>query len=640
MQKMTHPQWLLGLLLGGCAWAQAPQQPMQGQLNEVVVSDTKFEQQREQSGKVIEVIGAADLAAWKGQSVAQVLSSVAGLEINGNQSAPGKNLGYYVRGGRNRQAVIYIDGMPMTDPSGIAIEYDLRLLAADQVAQIEVLKGASSTLYGSGAATGVINIKLKQGSNKPLAFSSSSSWGTLALAKDANLRPLDARHNLQLSGQKGAYNYMFALNHQQADGFSEMAPFTPDEKPEADRMAKLNGLAKLGYRLNKALSIQLSAAADRLLNAFDDSYNGLSSSDNPHNMSYIRQYRLGVQPRWTHRKGEVVLAAGLTHTQRSIDQYNSWTASVDNYQYMGRQTNIDLYTKYQFSPQWYAVAGVQHQYLDMSADSPYGNVYRNETRFVLLDPYASVVWQRQALGVNVGGRINTHSNYSPQGVFHVNPHYSLGQGYKAIASFSTAYITPSLYQLFDGYSGNTALVPERNQTAEIGMEWQHPKRSVQWSVVGFWRTENRSILYNDSTYRYYNAEGDNNARGVEVSAKGQMLQHWQWSANYTFNQLDEALQRLNPKHKANAKISYQQGRWMAQLQGQFVDKRIDVYGYPGTTVSLDAYRLAHLMAQYSLIPGKMQVFMQCTNLFDEAFTEVSGYATLGRNYRLGLQLQL
>jgi vitamin B12 transporter len=62
------------------------------------------------------------LSKKSGQSLAAILSTVAGLEIN----QVCKNLGYYIRGGRNRQTLILIDGIPVTDASGINLEYDLR----------------------------------------------------------------------------------------------------------------------------------------------------------------------------------------------------------------------------------------------------------------------------------------------------------------------------------------------------------------------------------------------------------------------------------------------------------------------------------------------------------------------------------
>ena len=155
-------------LLNTCVYAQEQDSTKVNPLQEVVISDTKFAQSKEKSGKVIEVITAQDLAKKSGQNLATVLSQVTGVEINGNQSANGKNLGYYIRGGRNRQVLILIDGIPVTDASGISIEYDLRLLPLEQVERIEIMKGASSTLYGTGAATGVINITLKKASKKEI----------------------------------------------------------------------------------------------------------------------------------------------------------------------------------------------------------------------------------------------------------------------------------------------------------------------------------------------------------------------------------------------------------------------------------------------------------------------------------------
>jgi len=87
-------------LVSTCVLAQEKDSLSINPLKEVVISDTKFTLKKEKSGKVIEVITADDLAKKSGQSLATVLSQVAGVEINGNQSANGKNLGYYIRGGK------------------------------------------------------------------------------------------------------------------------------------------------------------------------------------------------------------------------------------------------------------------------------------------------------------------------------------------------------------------------------------------------------------------------------------------------------------------------------------------------------------------------------------------------------------
>ena len=133
-------------LATSCALAQEKDSNLVNQLNEVVISDTKFEQNKEKSGKVITKITQEELQKKSGQTLANVLSSAVGIEINGNQSANGKNLGYYIRGGKNQQVLILIDGNPVTDASGISFEYDLRLLPANQVESILLEQKADSDL--------------------------------------------------------------------------------------------------------------------------------------------------------------------------------------------------------------------------------------------------------------------------------------------------------------------------------------------------------------------------------------------------------------------------------------------------------------------------------------------------------------
>jgi vitamin B12 transporter len=187
MKKKVYHFGAFALLFCMTTYAQE----QENQLKEVVISDSKFALAKEKSGKVIVKITAEELSKQPGQSIASILSTVVGVEINGNQSSGGKNLGSYIRGGRNHQTLIIIDGIPVTDASGVNLEYDLRYLTAEQVESIEVMKGASSTLYGSGAATGVINITLKKASKKELSGNSFFSLGTQTTADKVNYRPQD-----------------------------------------------------------------------------------------------------------------------------------------------------------------------------------------------------------------------------------------------------------------------------------------------------------------------------------------------------------------------------------------------------------------------------------------------------------------
>ncbi len=136
------------------------------ELDEVVVSDSRFELKRENSGKTVIRIDSLELQQNQGRSVAEIINQKSGIEIAGARTRQGEVLGVFARGGRGRQVLIIIDGVRVNDPASFSQEYDLRLLSTSQIASIEIIKGAASTLYGTNAATAVINIITRKPSSK------------------------------------------------------------------------------------------------------------------------------------------------------------------------------------------------------------------------------------------------------------------------------------------------------------------------------------------------------------------------------------------------------------------------------------------------------------------------------------------
>ncbi|MEP3384295.1 MAG: TonB-dependent receptor plug domain-containing protein, partial [Flavobacteriaceae bacterium] len=108
------------------------------QLDEVVVSDSRFQLKRENSGKTVIKITAEELERNQGKTIAELINTKSGIEITGSRGRDGSVFGVYARGGRGKQVLIIIDGVRVADPSSFSAEYDLRLLSTPKVESIEI----------------------------------------------------------------------------------------------------------------------------------------------------------------------------------------------------------------------------------------------------------------------------------------------------------------------------------------------------------------------------------------------------------------------------------------------------------------------------------------------------------------------
>lgn len=605
-------------------------------MDEVVISDSKFALSKEKSGKVITKITAEDLKKKKGQSVASVLSTVAGIEINGNQSRNGKDLGIFLRGGRNHQVLILIDGVPVTDASGISLSYDLRLLPVDQIESIEIMKGASSTLYGTGAATGVINITLKKSGKETIAGNAYMNIGTVETTKNnKNYEPQEFNQGFGINGTVNKVTYFAGLNSTESTGISE----AKGDGFEADKFSRVNSVVKFGVKATKKLTLDFFANYDRMKNDFDAG----SFSDDLKNYSLSEQFRVGFSPKYKYEKGEFVINSAANSIIRDFSSYGSLT------NYKSRSVNADVYNKYQISSQLFVVTGGQFQFHEMSNFSQYGSIPEELAKFNMIDPYLTVVYNSEfGLNINAGTRYNVHSRYGNNLVYNVNPSFTFEKlPLKLLASYSTAFVSPSLYQLYSPY-GDLELTPEKDATIEAGFETNLVSKKLTISAVGFYREEKEAIGFDLMTYKYFNVKGNNVAKGVETTVSYAVNSKIKFDANYTFTELAQKSRILNPKHKVNASLDVQATERLGfNVAYQFVaDRAFEYIVYLPPTFAPELrqetlldYQLVNTNVRYELIKNRLNIFAAADNILNKDFVETRGFSTRGRNFKIGFNFQ-
>ncbi|HAB27582.1 MAG TPA: TonB-dependent receptor [Xanthomarina gelatinilytica] len=642
---MNKKTFVFGVLCGMSLFTVAQQQAVSTEvetLEEVVITDSKFYLNRENSGKVITKITSEELEKQQGKSVAEIINATAGIEINGANSQAGQNLNYYVRGGKNRQVLILIDGIAVSDPSQIANDYDLRLLNANQVESIEILKGASSTLYGSGAGTAVINIKLKEASKKAISANFKSTIGTNQSQEHTNYNLNNFQNNVSVNGTLNKLSYLASFGNQYTDGLSSLANGT-----ETDVYNAINGNLKLGYRFSEAFKMTVYGSWDKFKADFDDGFASMDSND----LSTTKQQRYGFSPEYTYKKGSLSLNAAYNKVERDIE--SSYPAL-----YNAESFTADLFNRYTFSKTLYTVLGVQVKQDHMESFTiPFGGTDFEQgidpeiAKYTNVDPYANVVYVSAfGLQVNAGARLNNHSEYGNHVVYSLNPSYKkdFNFGYlKGLASYGTAYITPSLYQLFDPLYGNKDLQPEENATFEVGAEI-HFNDKATVSVVYFNRKEENFIDFVDLgswVYQYQNVNENFTASGIEFVADYNITKALKLSANATYTKVDEDLSLRIPELKVNGLLGYQlcESTFMS-VSYQFTDSRTDSFynniSYMNEEVNLKSYNLLDFYVSHNILNNKMTLFANVTNILNEDYQELYGYSTKGRNVNIGFSLTL
>jgi len=612
------------------------------QLDEVVITDSRFNLKRENSGKVITKITQIELQHLQGKSISEIINTTSGIEINGTKGNSGQNLAYYIRGGRNRQVLVLIDGIAVSDPSQIANDYDLRLLNADQVESIEILKGASSTLYGSGAATVVINIKLKEASENKILANLRSSLGTNQSQHDRDYSIEDFRNSISVSGTLDKFNYLASFGNQYTNGLSAVSNGT-----EPDAFDAINGKLKLGYELSNAFNLNTFASFDKYKADFDDGFYGIDTYD----VFRTNQYRLGISPEFKYKNGNLNLNAAYNNVRRAINSSFPGKYNAESY-------NVDVFNRYEINKKFYTVLGVNYQKNNMESFTvPYGTtdlelgLDPKTANFTIVDPYANVVYVSGfGLNINAGVRLNNHSEYGSHLVYSLNPSFrkEVDFGYiKGLTSYSTAYISPSLYQLFEPAYGNVGLKPEENRTIELGVELSF-KGKANLSLVYFNRKERNFIDFLDLgnfVYQYKNVEDNFTASGLELTANYKFSKRFSLNTNATYTKLEEQLNLRIPKFKVNAHLDYQVcDATFFSLVYQFNDDRNDIV-FNGSTfmndeVILKNYSLLDAYLSHNILESKMTLFVNVTNIFNEDYEELHGYSTKGRNITIGFNLKL
>ena len=592
-------------------------------LEEVVVSDSRFAFKREKSGKMVIKITAEELKRNQGRSVAEIINTKSGIEVNGSRSYAGQNVTVFARGGNNRQVLVIIDGIQVSDPSNVNAEYDLRLLNLSQIESIEILKGAASTLYGNAAATAVINITTKKAISDGMSLEVTSSLGSNQSQNEQHYNISEFANNFSLQSKVEKLSVVVSGGHQYTDGLSAAVG------NEEDAFSRIDGNVKLGYRFSKKFNISAAAFYNKLKSDFD---NGFPVEDADFSFR-SEQSRFSLASIYNYKNGSLQFNGAFNQITRSFE--SSFPSEFDS-----KSVIFDVFNKYTFDKKLYTILGVN------GIDSE--TLFSEQRNTTSVDPYLNAVYISDfGLNLNAGARLNNHSEYGSHLIYNLNPSYRMktNNGYiKFFASYATSFIAPNLSQLFGPFGSNSDLDPEENASLESGLEFS-PSDKFRFSALYFNRREDNRIQFvtidpNTFESQYRNSDVMARFKGVEVEISAKPIADFTMTANYTYTDAEEGLALRIPKSKINAEIGYEFGDSnYLSLSYQYVSERMDTDFATFTTIDLEPFSLIDLYAKHDF-NKRLSVFFAIHNLFNERYFEVVDFTTKGRNLRFGFNLKL
>ncbi len=605
-------------------------------LNEVVITATKFPKNVNETAKVLTIIDENQLARSSGKDVSQLLNEQVGLIINGANSNPGKDKGVFLRGAGSAYTLITLDGIPINDPSGVGGAFDLRLLPVDQIERIEILKGSQSTLYGTDAIGGVINIITKKKSDKPLVGAASLSYGSYNTFKG----------NAGISGSTEKWDYSMGYTRFNTDGISEAKDITNNANFDKDGYSQDAFQANVNYKVSKDFSIKPYFR----YNNFNGKYDAGSFTDSKKDVYTSNLINMGFSTQYKISKGEIDILYGYDKTDREFD------SDFGIYNYKGRFQHFEAFLKYDLNKKLQLLAGLSHQYIHMLDTSA---TEKNPTVYIT-SPYASLFFEnKNGFSLEFGGRLNHHSKYGDNLTYSINPSLFLNHRTKLFANVSSGFKTPTLNQLFGQYGANPDLKPEKSQNFEAGIQFFNKGKNLDIRLSAFQRNLADVIFYSfnsvtfESKYINLNTQSDHGFE-VEVSSKINSKLTFQVFYAFVDGQVtdksgvkDTTYHNLfrRPKHSFGFTMSYQATpKIFIQANLKTFSNRSDLYFNSATfvteNVNLDAYALLNLYLEYKLYKDKVKVFLDAKNLLNQDYMEVFGYNTLKFNVMSGLNFRL
>ena len=598
----------------------------------VVVTAARLAQSQADALPFTTVITAEQIRASQAVDLPALLRREAGIQFT-QTGGIGQASGLFVRGADTRQTLVLLDGIPLTkqDATGtVSIEH----LMLDQIDHIEIVRGNISSIYGSSAIGGVVQIFTRrgQGPARVTAEAEVGSRGTTRVAAGISggiANPAGAATATAIAPGNTASGFHYALNASRlsTNGFSALNPAqVPTANPDRDgyRNSSISGAISQDFGRDHQLGANFSATQGK----FDFDSNFGDPTDRHAGKTTVSTATIysqdRISERWTSR---------LSYSDARDRNTNRYDTSFSNYDdhYQSRTRMLQWANDITLASAWHATAGVERQWQSLSVDdgfNPAFDVNRNANSI-----FAGVQGQLGAHQLQFNLRHDQTDRVDSASTGYLGYGYLFNPRWKGLASVATGFAAPPLGYLYYPGFGNPDLKAEHSRSAEVGLQYAYEATLVRAALFD---TRTREQLQFDPSIGDFGAFANiarARNRGLEVSASDTVADT-ALRASLTLQDPRDATtgERLRRRAQTLASLSANRrfGAWQYGGDIGFTGSR------PDGTQQLAAYSLINLNARYRL-SKTVELFGRIENLFDRQYQTAYAFNQAPRGVFAGVR---
>ncbi|MEE8057867.1 MAG: TonB-dependent receptor [Pseudomonadales bacterium] len=587
---------------------------------EIIVTATRTEQTYAETLASVTVFTREDIERFQAKSLAELLTKAPGISMN-RTGGRGSATSLSMRGNQTDHTLFLVDGVRVGSSTlgSTAIE----LIDPELIERIEIVRGPKSSLYGSDALGGVINIITRRANSKnPLTVKASIG----------NNNTNDA---LVSYGQRGSnYQANLTVSYVYSGGIDNTtSKTTPNEDDDAFRQQSIgfNGAIDITKDINLGLSYQLTDAESEYDNNCTNATTFAAVLCSPYTDSTVEAFNLSaawnIFTNWTS-----TLSTGFSKDESEtladeIDMLTTFSGGEFNTE----KTDISWQNDIQLNKDMLLTVGYDYLNEEVSGTTAYTVDERDNDAY-----YLQLQLTQGALSANLGARNDDNEQFGDHDTFNLTVGYDINQDIKVIASYGEAFKAPTFNDLYFPNFGDPTMVPEEIDTYEIAVRGFAPTYS--WSVRAYQNNLENLIQFN-SAINANDQIASATIKGWEFSLDGEF---YGWTVNTALTLIDteddttgNELPR-RPDKTLNVDIDRGFDNWSVGATLYAASSR---FNDVANTSELSGYSTVALRGAYT-VSDEWKLQLKADNIFEKEYVlaQAFSFSGLGDYQQPGLEV--